>query len=96
MPGYRVRVAVRCSHSCAMAVVARLVGRGSNLTVRKPSWGSMSPLPVNVCRIRVCASSLARAYPVWTRMARARVVAVLNAAIRMAWVMSFVWMSRTC
>src|SRR5664279_3078444 len=29
-------------------------------------------------------------------MARARVVAVLNAAIRMAWVMSFVWMSRTC
>src|SRR5665647_1576114 len=29
-------------------------------------------------------------------MARARVVAVLNAAIRMAWVMSSVWVSRTC
>src|SRR5665647_2951870 len=29
-------------------------------------------------------------------MARARVVAVLNAAIRMAWVMSLVWVSRTC
>src|ERR1035437_2678369 len=29
-------------------------------------------------------------------MARARVVAVLNAAIRMAWVISLVWVSRTC
>src|SRR5664280_2627915 len=29
-------------------------------------------------------------------MARARVVAVLKAAMRIAWVMSFVWMSRTC
>ena len=87
---------VRCSHSCAMAVVARRVGRESNLTVRTPSWGSMSPLPVNAWRIRVCASWLARAYPVWTRMSRARAVAVLNAAIRMAWLISLVWMSRTC
>src|ERR1035437_1800432 len=46
--------------------------------------------------MRVCASWLARAYPVWTRMARAWVVAVLNAAMRMAGVISFVWMSRTC
>src|SRR5665811_2286129 len=29
-------------------------------------------------------------------MARARVVAVLNAAIRIAWVISLVWTSRTC
>src|SRR5450759_3191650 len=29
-------------------------------------------------------------------MARARVVAVLNAAMRIAWVISLVWMSRTC
>jgi len=45
--------------------------------------------------MRVCASWLARAYPVWTRMARARAVAVLNAAMRMAWVMSLVCTSRT-
>jgi hypothetical protein len=30
-----------------MAVVPRRVGRGSNLTVRTPLWGSMSPLPVS-------------------------------------------------
>src|SRR5665647_2789702 len=30
------------------------------------------------------------------RMARARAVAVLNAAMRIAWVISLVWMSRTC
>src|SRR5450759_501358 len=29
-------------------------------------------------------------------MARAKVVAVLNAAIRIAWLISLVWMSRTC
>ena len=46
--------------------------------------------------MRVCASWLARAYPVWMWMARARVVAVLNAAMRMAWVISFVCTSRTC
>ena len=58
--------------------------------VRTPSPGSMSPLPVNAWRTRVCASWLARAYLVWTRIARAMVVAVLNAAIRIAWVMSLV------
>src|ERR1035437_5197607 len=52
VPGYRVRVAVRCSHSCAIGVVARRVGRGSNLTVSTPSWGSMSPLPVRAWRMR--------------------------------------------
>src|SRR5665811_1139899 len=29
-------------------------------------------------------------------MARARAVAVLNAAMRLAWLISLVWMSRTC
>jgi len=56
-----VFVAVRCSHSCAIAVVARCVGRGSSLTVKVPLPGSMSPLPVNAWRMRVCASWLARA-----------------------------------
>src|ERR1035437_10200948 len=96
VPGYVVWVAVRCSHNCAMAGVARWVGRGAGRMVRTPSPGSMSPLPVSAWRMRVCASWLARAYPVWTRMARARAVAVLNAAMRMAWLISLVWMSRTC
>jgi len=96
VPGYRVWVAVRCSHSCAMAVVARRVDRGSRRTINVPSPGSMSPLPVNAWRTRACASWFARAYPVWARMARARAVAVLNAAMRIAWLISLVWMSRTC
>jgi hypothetical protein len=37
VPGYRVWVAVRCSHSSAMAVVARRVGRGSRRTINVPS-----------------------------------------------------------
>src|SRR5674476_1388974 len=96
VPGYLVWVAVRCSHSCAIAVVARCVGRGSSRTVNVSSLGSISPLPVNAWRMRVWASWLARAYPVWTRTSRARAVAVLNAAMRIAWVISLVWMSRTC
>src|SRR5665647_2196788 len=96
VPGYRVWVAVRYSHSCAMAAVARPVGRGSSRMVNVPSPGSMSPLQVNAWRTRACASWFARAYPVWTRMARARAVAVLNAAMRIAWLISLVWMSRTC
>jgi hypothetical protein len=33
---------------------------------------------------------------VWMRMVRARAVAVLNVATRMAWVISLVWTFRTC
>ena len=35
-------------------------------------------------------------YPVWTRTSRARAVAVLNGAMRMAWLISLVCTSRTC
>ena len=56
----------------------------------------MPALLVNPWRTRLCAWWLARAWPVWTRASRARVAAALNAAMRMAWLISFGWMSRTC
>jgi hypothetical protein len=79
-------VAPECWHCCAIAAVARPVGRGSSRSVRTPLPGSMSPLPVRAWRTSAWASWFAPAWPVWTRMARARAVAVLNAAMRMAWV----------
>ena len=47
-------MAVRCSHSCAIAVVARRVGRGSNLTVSTPSWGSISAAGEGLADEGVC------------------------------------------